>query len=380
MSSILLLKVMKLKKDIGVILLMIALSLGFIFIFAGPQMSTNSYKILVATDEVTPSYTRFMQELTKTKSYRFEETEYEEMKAEVEEGKTLAGIYYKDDELWMMKTKEDVNIIILENLATNTLFNIKSATGISKEVVEYLDNIHPIDKIFSEEFVYGDIMDSINNRKSMTVKRVIQNSGDVYEFDGFKHITIGMILFMSMYTIVFGVGSILEDKQYKTWSKMIISPLTKTGILGGNLLSAFIVGALQIVLLMYLTKYMMGMDWGESDKFFLVVGVGLLFVLTTTTLGLLLAGVVKTHNQLSTVTPVLLTSTSMLGGAMWPIEIVQSKFIRFLANFTPQKWAIEAMEKIVVYNGNLVDILPGIGVLLLMSALFFSLGVKLVKA
>lgn len=380
MSSILLLKLMKLKKDIIILILMVALSLGFIFVLAGPTMRVNNYKILVATDEVSSSYTRFMDELKKNKSYRFEEVEYNVAKAEVEEGKVLAGIYFKDDQLRMMKTKEDVNIMILENLATNTLFNIQSASTISKEVVHYLDDIKAIDKESSEEYLYNDLMDSIKNRKSMIVSRSYDNNSGVYEYDNFKHTTIGMILFMSMYTIVFGVGSILEDKQYNTWDKMMISPLTKTGILGGNFISSFMVGAFQVLLLIFLTKYMMGMDWGQNDKFPLVVAIGLLFVITTTCMGLLLAGVVKTHNQLSNVTPILLTSTSMLGGAMWPLEIVESSFIRALANITPQKWAIEAMEKIVVYNGNLVDILPGIGVLLLMSAVFFSLGVKLVKA
>ncbi|MDR7869854.1 MAG: ABC transporter permease [Tissierellaceae bacterium] len=380
MSSILLLKLLQLKKDLTVVLLMTALSLGFIFIFAGPTNSVTSYKILVATDEVSPSYNRFMEELRKNKSFNYEEANYETAKAEVEEGKVLAGIYYKDDEISIMKTKDDVNVVILENLTINTLFNIKSSSMIAKEVVGYLNEIKAIDTDVSEKYIYEDLMESIKNRKSMVVSRGFNDNDDVYAFDGFKHITIGMILFMSMYSIIFGIGSILEDKQYNTWNKIVISPLTKADILGGNFVAAFMVGAGQILLLMFLTKYLMGMDWGPSNKFIWVVTIGLLFVMTTTCLGLLLAGVVKTHSQLSSLTPILLTSTSMLGGAMWPLEIVQSKFIRLLANITPQKWAIEAMEQIVIYNGNISDVLPSMGVLLLMSIIFFSIGVRLVKA
>ena len=180
----------------------------------------------------------------------------------------------------------------------------------------------------------------------------------------------------SHFTIVFGIGSILEDKQYHTWDKMLISPLKKSGILSGNLIATFFVGAAQILLLMVLTKYMMGMNWGANSKFIWVILIGLLFVLATTSLGLMLVGVVKTHSQLSTISPVLLTSTSMLGGAMWPLELVQSKILLFLANLTPQKWAIEGMEKIVMYGGDFNDILPNIGVLALMSAIFFVIGVK----
>ena len=380
MSSILLLKLMHIKKDLKIVLLMAALSLGFIFIFAGPANRVSNYKILVTSDEITPSYSRFMSELRKNNSYRFEEIDYKTVKSEVEEGKVLAGIYYKDDEIRIIKTKEDININILENLATNTLFNIQSSSMIAEELVEYLNEIKPIDRAASKSYIYNDIMDAIENRKSMVVSRGFEDNEDLYEFDGFKHITIGMILFMSMFSIVYGIGSILEDKQYNTWDKMVISTLTKADILGGNLISAFLVGATQLLLLMFLTKYLMGMDWGDDSKFIWVIIIGLLFVLATISLGLLLAGLVKTHNQLSSLTPILLTSTSMLGGTMWPLEIVENKFIRFLANLTPQKWAIEAMEEIVIYNGNLSDALPGMVALIIMSIIFFSIGVKLVKA
>ena len=376
MSSILMLKLMRFKQDILMILLMATLSLGFIFILGGPNSGTYKYKIMVATNEASPSYNRFMDELTKNKSYDFEEVDYDVVKAEVEEGKILAGIYFSEDSISILKTKEDMNIFILENIASNTLFNIQSASNIAEEISSYLDELKPIDKEQTENFAYNNILDSINNRKAMIVSKSYLDSDNVFEYDGFKHITIGMILFMSMYTIVFGIGSILEDKQYHAWNKMLISPLTKRGILGGNLIATFFVGAVQILLLMVLTKYMMGMDWGANNKFILVILIGLLFVLATTSLGLMLTGVVKTHSQLSTISPILLTSTSMLGGAMWPLEIVESKILLFLADLTPQKWAIEGMEKIVMYGGGLSDILPNIGVLVLMSSIFFIIGVK----
>lgn len=376
MKSILMLKLMRFKQDIVVMLLMTFLSIMFIFIIGGANDGAYKYDIMIATDEASPSYIRLMEELNKSKSYNFIETDYDIARAEVEEGKILAALYYSDDNISVLKTKEDVNIFILENVVTGTKFNIDSVSNISKEITEYLNNLTPIDKEEVESFIYSDIMDSINNRKAVIVSKSFINSSNQYEYDSIKHTTIGMILFMSMFTIVFGIGSILEDKQYNTWNKMLISPLSKKGILGGNLVATFIVGSAQILLLMVLTKYMMGMDWGSSDKFIWTVLIGFLFVLTTTSLGLMLSSVVKTHGQLSTISPILLTSTSMLGGAMWPLEIVQSKILLFLASLTPQKWAIEGMERIVMYGGGLSDILPNIAVLCLMTTIFFIIGVK----
>ena len=379
MSSILMLKLMRYKRDILMVLLMAALSLGFIFILAGPNRGAYRYNIMVATDGISPSYNRFIKELRKNKSYDFEEADYSVVKTEVEEGKILAGIYFNDDRISILKTKDDINIFILENLASNTLFNIQSTSSIAGEITNYIDKLRPINKKEIEAFAYNDILDSLNNRKAIVVNKSFLNSTNIYEYDNFEHITIGMILFLSMFTVVFGIGSIIEDKQYHTWDKMLISPLSKKGILAGNIIATFIVGAAQIMLLMIITKYMMGMNWGENEKFIWVISIGLLFVLATTSLGLMLSGFVKTHSQLSTISPILLTSTSMLGGAMWPLDIVESKILLFLADLTPQKWAIEGMERIVMYNGNLSDILPNMGVLALMSIIFFVIGVNKIR-
>lgn len=118
----------------------------------------------------------------------------------------------------------------------------------------------------------------------------------------------------------------------------------------------------------------MGMDWGNS-----LVGVMLVafaFIFATTSLGLLISSLVKTQSQLSALSPIILTGTSMIGGTMWPLEIVESKVLLFLANLTPQKWAIEGIKSIVVHEQEISSILPNLGVLVLMGGVFFIIGVK----
>lgn len=234
-----------------------------------------------------------MTELIKNKSYSFEEVDYDRVRADVEEGKVLAGIYFTDEHISILKTKEDVNIFVLENLVTNTLFNIQSTLSIATEITEYIRELKPIDNKTVEAIAYKDIQDSFNKRRPMIVSKRYLDSKNTNEYDNLKHTTIGMILFMSMYSMVFGIGSILEDKQYNAWNKMLISPLTKRGILGGNLIATFFIGAAQISLIFVLTKYLMGMDWGNSLQG--VILVALAFIFATTSLGLVIAGLVKTQ-------------------------------------------------------------------------------------
>jgi ABC-2 type transport system permease protein len=69
----------------------------------------------------------------------------------------------------------------------------------------------------------------------------------------------------------------------------------------------------------------------------------------------------------------------MLGGCMWPLEIVNNKVLLFLAELTPQKWAIQGMEEIAAKGmGFEATIIPSI-VLFAMGIVFFGIGVKMVK-
>ena len=140
---------------------------------------------------------------------------------------------------------------------------------------------------------------------------------------------------------------------------------------------AYLTGVIQIGVLILGGKYLLGVDWGSSILGVLMVAGS--FVFTVTSMGLLLSGVVKTHGQLSSITPVVLTSTSMLGGCMWPLEIVNNKLLLFLAELTPQKWAMQGMESIASKGMGLsAAVFPTI-VLLAMGAIFFAAGVKIMK-
>ncbi|MDD3706183.1 MAG: hypothetical protein PHC45_09010, partial [Clostridiaceae bacterium] len=69
----------------------------------------------------------------------------------------------------------------------------------------------------------------------------------------------------------------------------------------------------------------------------------------------------------------------MLGGCMWPLEIVNNRALLFLAELTPQKWAMQGMESIVSkWMGFEAAVYPAI-VLMVMGALFFAVGVKIMK-
>lgn len=135
---------------------------------------------------------------------------------------------------------------------------------------------------------------------------------------------------------------------------------------------AYITGAVQMGVLILSGKYLIGIDWGNSMAGVLLVSATFIFAVTS--LGLMMTGFIKTQAQLGSIAPIVLTSTAMLGGCMWPLEIVNNKVLLLLAELTPQKWAMQGIESIASSGmGFEAAILPSI-VLSIMGIAFFTIG------
>lgn len=78
--------------------------------------------------------------------------------------------------------------------------------------------------------------------------------------------------------------------------------------------------------------------------------------------------------QLGAISPIILTGMAMLGGCMWPLEIITSKSLLMLANITPHKWAIAAIKNAVVYGKIDQDTMLSVSVLLVMGIVYLILG------
>jgi ABC-2 type transport system permease protein len=153
-------------------------------------------------------------------------------------------------------------------------------------------------------------------------------------------------------------------------------PVSRGQILAGNLGGTFLIGMTQMLLLVLAGAYLFGVNWGENLPGALLVLAAFMFCAAG--LGLALSGLVKTTAQLAALAPILLVSTSMLGGCFWPLEVVESEVLLAMARFVPQSWAVTALHDLVVREAALTAVLSAVGVLLLMGAVFCGLGLRLI--
>ena len=388
MVSIIKLRLLRLRDDIAVFVLMTAMAFGLTAIMG---VSFNEYhpSIMIVDEDKSEYSVMLIDELKKNNMFNFIEADMEKAVEEVEEGNIPAALLIKQGfnrdiegtdgvSLGLIKIKDDTLIFTLKEMVTGIAQKMSGGIKIADITADFISSYSEgSDKDKIKISSYNKVMESWKYKNPISVSSMVYKSGTDSGYDGMKHSMIGFTLFFSMYTMVFGIGTILNDRQYKTWQRMLISPVSKTSILGGSLIVTYLLGVLQMGVLILGGIFLFHVDWGSSIAGILMITAA--FIFSVTSLGLMLSGIVKTHAQLSSITPLVLTSTSMLGGCMWPLEIVNNKILLILAELTPQKWAMQGMESIASNGmGFEASVLPTI-VLLVMGVIFFSVGIKTMK-
>ena len=388
MLGIIKLRLLRLRDDFWVYVIMMIMAFGLTVVFG---VSFDDYRpTVLVVDENKSNYSKnLLEELDRNQTFAFLEANQTDAVTQVREGKALAAVLIEDGfeaavkagnsvPLGVMKLKDDTLLLTLEQQLSSVASKMAGGVRIAEITADYIAIQQPMaDGESIKETAYRNVMEAWEYKNPISVASTVVNTNAGSGYDNLKHSMIGFSLFFSMYTMVFGIGTILYDRQYKTWQRMMIAPVSKASILGGSMIVTYLAGAIQLGILVLAGKYLLGIDWGSSMAGILLIVAAFIFAITT--MGLLLSGLVKTHAQLASITPVLLTSTSMLGGCMWPLDIVNNKILLFLAELTPQKWAIQGMENIASKGmGFEAAVIPTL-ILAAMGLIFFAGGVKLMK-
>lgn len=212
----------------------------------------------------------------------------------------------------------------------------------------------------------------------MTVKYQELSGKDITktDYNSITHYSLGFSVAFVMFTLTFGAGHILEEKEKGTWGRMLTTPTRPSLILAGNLIGTFIIGWIQVAILILAGQFMFHVDWGSNLFGVIIIMSTYLFAITG--FGLMLTGFVRTHAQLQAMTQVILPAFAMLGGAYWPLDMVP-KSMQLLGKFVPTGQAMNALLDVVARGKELSAVQQPIYILLLMGVIFFAVGLNRVK-
>lgn len=185
----------------------------------------------------------------------------------------------------------------------------------------------------------------------------------------------GFAILFVMLTMISSAGTILEARKNGIWTRLFTTPASRAQISAGYLLSFFIIGWLQFGILLLATHWIFGISWGDPFAVIILVS---LFLLAIVGIGLMIAALVKTPEQQMALGNLFVIATCMVSGMYWPIEI-EPKLMQSVAEFLPQKWAMNGFTDIIANGAHISDVLGVYGILLAFAAVFFAAGVKALR-
>ncbi|WP_052130287.1 ABC transporter permease [Ureibacillus sinduriensis] len=229
----------------------------------------------------------------------------------------------------------------------------------------------------SEQDEVERIIDKAAENPSFHIKySSFTNDGD-FIWDSKLHGLFGFSLFMVIYTVSNGVYPIIMDRRKRIWDRLTVSSIGKTEVYLANILYSFLIGYLQVVLVLSIFHFIVGVDFygGFYNSLLMVIP----YLLCIVSLSIFIASVVSTQGKFNAVIMVIAVPFAMLGGAYWPLEIVTSDVILALSYISPITYGLELLNGVTINNSSFVDLIQPLGVLLFISVVLMGIGINVME-
>lgn len=202
---------------------------------------------------------------------------------------------------------------------------------------------------------------------------------DVQRQSNFVQVLVGIgtaqAVFFALFTGQFGVLDVFEEQRQGTLQRMSVSPTPRSAILIGKILGVVLSVLLQIIVLMVsltavasLVEQTPTFIWGTNLPLLALLVV--VIVLSVSGVGVLLAGLAQTPEQVNVIGPILNVTLAALGGA-FGFTLPQT-----FAQFSPVYWAVDAYQELAAGGTdiglNLLILLVQGGIMMVVGLWFFN--------
>ena len=170
--------------------------------------------------------------------------------------------------------------------------------------------------------------------------------------------------------------SLLEEKKVGTFRRLLVAPMSRAALLLGKLTPFLIVNLVQIVLMFAVGVFIMPLvgapklELGQHPEALILIS--LAASLAATGLGLLIAALAKTAEQISGLGTLLVVTMAALGGVMVP-RYIMPDFMQTVGLISPHAWALTAYQDVLVRGYDIAHILPEVAVLMGFTVVFFGI-------
>lgn len=357
-------------KSPGTLVLMFVMPALFSWIFGGISVNSEQTKPVVnVVSGDSPVHTEILHLLKQDEHYSWKKVTRKQAEKNVSAQDVVAAVVLPNDISQRITEKKPIFDIILQRKTENYLALSSHIEGTAGVILRSYQVASARD-----EGAFSEVLETIAANKGVTVeKQIIQK--DTNDSVVINLMFVGFAIMFMMFGLSGAASAILDERIGGTWGRLIVSPASKLQISLGYLLAYFLMGWIQFAVLMAAMNIMFETTWGRLSYF---IPFASLVILCVVGFGLMIAGLVKTKQQASAISAVLIVSTCMLGGVYWPIDVVP-EIMQKIALGVPQTWAMSGFKEIISGSLHTGTLLKDTAALLGFSALFFFIGLKGMK-
>ncbi|MFF5994202.1 ABC transporter permease [Lysinibacillus sp. KU-BSD001] len=363
MMDILKTKFLLLKRKPGEFIVITIVICVFAYIMGIGQQAKQPIAVHSALDE--KQIEQVLNELGKLSNYEFSVYEEDEAKVLVEEGKVDVAVFLQDDRYDLLVSTDFMNANLFQNELEAIYQNIVQQFAIV--------NAYP-------EEMQQEVTTAISQAKvepSFAIQYNSFGNDQGFEWDAKLHSLFGFALFMVIYTVASGVNHLVMERRNGVWNRLTVASIQKWEVYVANLTYTFLLGYLQIVIVLCIFHFGVGVDFygGFAQSLIAVIP----YLLCVIAIAIFVASIATTPGQFNAVMTVIAIPFAMLGGAYWPLEIVSSKMILALSYISPITYGLEMLKGVTIGASTFTELLQPLSLLLFMTVIFMGIGINVLE-
>lgn len=247
-----------------------------------------------------------------------------------------------------------------------------------------------IDKMISQietQSIYSTFQDQLGEggepifeqESFITFKEIVPRVNDKEILpNSVQHNVPAWALFAIFFIVVPLSINIVKEKGQGTQIRLITNPVPYAVIIAGKTATYLVICMIQFFLMVavgvYLFPYLGLPVLDVNGKLLLMSLVALFSGLAAIGFGILLGTIAKTQEQSA---PFGATSVVILAaiGGVWVPVFAMPKIMQYVSHISPMNWGLNAFYDVLLRNGNIVEILPEINLLLLFFILTITIAI-----
>jgi ABC-2 type transport system permease protein len=371
------------------LLFFIILPVVFTFILAGgtPQGNEDPRVDLLVVDEAKTSISgQIIHELENSTAVNPElitrdaaQTLFDDRRAEVvliiPASVDMETLQAGSAEVELLQQPNNLNATVAERAVLTAIRRVSSSISAAQTAVSQRESIQPFASEAEKHAYFESSLTTAQSLQKDAPERVTVVEGlteDEVDYDPRANSSAGQLITW-VFIPLFAISALFAyERQQGTLRRLLTTPTSKATFLFGTIFGQVLMALVQMLLLVGFGILMMKLNWGrEPLALFLIL---LTSALAAAAFGTMMGTFIKTEGQAGGLSTMFGMVFALLGGCWYPLELFPPA-IQNAVKILPTTWAMQGMLDLVLRGGDLQDILPEAGVLLLFALIFFSVGV-----